>query len=392
SERYQALCGAFLDELKVEVLPGTPYAISAATFPSYFLKEPSDAATAQMELDLDLFARHLAPALGATVRYVGTEADDALTAQYNDLMARILPPQGIEVVAVPRLEEGGRAIRASQVRQHIAEGNFTAADSLSHPESMPMLLRALAERALLAELDLPGKPGLVCPESRGAHNDMDYALMRKSIAAIVPYIHAFASINPDDDVAADMIETGMKAEKAMLAATGGVNTHRGAIFALGVAATAFAQVYWEGETVTEKAWRGRIAGLASAVPTSKTSHGARAAKQYKVKGALQNAREGYPQLFKEWLPYYRRIKGTQDALLKLLLRIIADLDDTNILYRKGPAAAAKAKTMAADCLNNLNKLTAMDSLFVREGLSPGGSADMLALTIFADCLMPNTLF
>lgn len=389
AERYQALSSAFLDELKVEVLPCSPYAISAATFPSYFLKETSEAATAQMELDLDIFTRHLAPALGVTVRYVGTEADDALTARYNDLMAKILPPKGIEVVAVPRLEEEGRPIRASQVRNYLSEGNFAAADVLAHPESMPMLVRVLAEKALLAELDLPGKPGLVCPESRGAHRDMDYALMRKSIAAIAPYFHTFASIHPDDDVAADMIETGLKAEKAMLAATGGVNTHRGAIFALGLAATAFAQVYWEGETVTAKAWRGRMAGLASAVPASKDTHGARAAKQYKVKGALQNAREGYPQLFKEWLPYYRSIKGSENALQKLLLRIIADLDDTNILYRKGPAGAAKARKMAAECLQNPKRITTMEDLFVREGISPGGSADMLALTVLADFLCPH---
>ena len=380
-ERLQALSSAFLDEPKVDVLPYCPYAISAATFPSYFIKELSDASVAQMELDLDIFARHIAPALGAVVRFVGTEPFDPLTEEYNNVMAKVLPAHGIEVVAVPRYED----ISASAVRDYITKGDFPSADSLAHPESMPMMLRALAQRALLAELDLPGKPGLVCPQSHGAHKDMDYALMRRSIEAISPYFHALASINPEDDVPAEMIETGLRAEKAMLAVTGGVNTHKGAIFCLGIAVTAYAQAYWEGESVDTKAWRKQIVRLAERVPKASGTHGAEAVKKFKVKGALQNAREGYPQLFKDWLPYYRSVKGSKDALLKTLCKIMSSLDDTNILHRKGPGVAAKVKRLASG-----GNVKAMESLFEREGISPGGSADMLALTLLADSLLPRT--
>ncbi len=381
-ERFQAISSAFLDELKVEVLPASPYAISAATFPSYFIKENSDAATAQMELDLDIFAKHIAPALGAAVRYIGTEPQDRLTAQYNAKMAEILPSLGIEVVAVPRLEEDGKPVSASTVREYIAEGNFAAADALAHPESMPMLLRSLAQKALQAELDLPGKPGLVGPDSRGAHKDMDYKTMLSSIEAISPYFHAFASINPEDDVAADMIELGIKAEKAMLSATGGVNTHKGAILCIGLAVTAYAQAYWEGEAVTGKAWRKQIVRLAEAVPKASGTHGALAVKKFKAKGALQNAREGYPDLFKNWLPYWRSFKTSQDGMLKLLCRIMSTLDDTNVLHRGGPAAAAKVKKLAA-----AGDLKALRALCERDSLSPGGAADMLALTLLADMLL-----
>lgn len=378
-ERFQAISSAFLDELKVEVLPASPYAISAATFPSYFIKEQGDAATAQMELDLDIFARHIAPALGVTVRYIGTEPEDKLTQQYNAKMAEILPRHGIEVVAVPRLEEGGRPVSASAIRKSISEGNFAAADAIAHPESMPMLLRYLARQALRKELEVPGKPGLVCPDSSGAHKDMDYRTMLDSIEAISPCFHVFASINPDDDVAADMIQTGLNAEKAMLAATGGVNTHRGAIFAIGLAVTAFAQAYWEGETVDAKAWRKQIVRLAEAVPKAKGTHGAEAVKKYKAKGALQNAREGYPLLFKDWLPYYRRERSE----IGTLLRIMSTLDDTNILHRKGPSAAQRIKKLASSA-----DLKTLRSLCGRESISPGGAADMLALTLLADMLLP----
>ena len=94
---------------KVVVLEGSDYQISAATFPTYFLKDLSDAAETQIRLDLDLFARHIAPALNASVRFVGSEPLDALTNHYNTLMREVLP---IEVVEIPRLKfkcEGDKA-------------------------------------------------------------------------------------------------------------------------------------------------------------------------------------------------------------------------------------------------------------------------------------------
>ena len=80
---------------RITVLEGSDYCISAATFPTYFLKDLSDAAETQMTLDIDLFERHIMPALGATVRFVGSEPMDPLTARYNALMHN--------VVVIPRL-------------------------------------------------------------------------------------------------------------------------------------------------------------------------------------------------------------------------------------------------------------------------------------------------
>ena len=388
-DRYQALASAWLEELKVDVCSGSPYAVSQATFPTYFLKDLSDAAETQMTLDIDIFARHIAPALGVTVRFVGSEPSDALTARYNELMKKILPEHGIEVVEVPRLESEGRPVSASEVRKAVAEGSFRRADAIAHPESMPMLVGALASRALRMELDLTPKPGLVDKNGSGAHKDMDHALMSASIDAIVPFIHAMASINPDDDVPADMVELGIKAEQKMLAATGGVNTHKGAIFSLGLMATAFAQCYWEGETVGEKALKSKISALACGVPKSKDTHGAGMVSKYKVKGALQNAREGYPQLFKEWLPFYRKAKSDKHGLVKTLLLIMSQLEDTNVLYRKGPSAADKVRSSAREALKGFSedRLKALCGKFAAEGVSPGGCADMLALTVFADSLL-----
>ncbi|MBR5431964.1 MAG: [Bacteroidales bacterium] len=102
AERLATVKAACAGLQNVTVCEGSSYQISAATFPTYFLKELTDASETQMRLDLDLFCRHIAPALGATVRFVGTEPTDALTARYNALMKEILPSHGIRLVEIPR--------------------------------------------------------------------------------------------------------------------------------------------------------------------------------------------------------------------------------------------------------------------------------------------------
>ena len=161
------------------VLEGSDYQISAATFPTYFLKDLSDAAETQMRLDLDLFSKHIAPALGASVRFVGAEPSDALTARYNEIMKEVLP----EVVEIPRLETG-HPISASSVRKFLEQGSFTCASALCPKSTRPYLLGYLADRALRMELDTPLKPGLVGPDSCGAHKDMDYGVMLRGIEAL----------------------------------------------------------------------------------------------------------------------------------------------------------------------------------------------------------------
>ena len=99
----------------VQVLPGGPYVVSALTFPSYFTKE-AEHADAHAAIDLEIFCRHIAPALGATRRYAGTEPLSPVTALYNAAMKRRLPKAGIEVIEVPRFAQNGQVISASLVR------------------------------------------------------------------------------------------------------------------------------------------------------------------------------------------------------------------------------------------------------------------------------------
>ena len=431
----------------VIVAEGSSYQISALTFPTYFLKDLSQAAQTQMRLDIDLFACHIAPALGATVRFVGSEPYDALTARYNQLMK-----ERLNVVEIPRLTYSGPSpclaeassshsdrseesvastthvtpavipseapavipseasvspVSASQVRSFLAAGDYTSASSLVPATTRPYLLAHLACSALQRELDCPLKPGLVGPDSNGSHADMDYALMQRSISALRPWFVRMAQASS----AKELQQLGMEAEKAMLEATGGVNTHRGAIFAMGLT------LYVRGAdgSDTESLMQNRLADVAQSIfgkilnnNTLSATHGSLAKQQFGVKGARDMAEEGYRQLFADWLPAYRSFASAQEGgnnvqdagtvipseaseshLQMLLLRIMSTLDDTCVIHRVGYNRAQEVKREASALLESFSKdgLKRMCDKYAAEGISPGGAADMMALTLLMDTII-----
>ena len=372
-----------------DVVEGSDYQISAATFPTYFLKNLSDAAETQMRLDSDLFGRHIAPALGARVRYVGSEPADPLTARYNALLKELLPKYGIQLVEIQRLAVDSDCqadsstppsaplrmtrgttfelvkgpVTATAVRALLDEGRFKAASALTPESTWPYLLADLAERALRMELDTPMKPGLVGPDSVGAHKDMDYDVMRKGIAAIRPFFPCMALAETPEELR----QLGIDAEAAMLAATGGVNTHRGAIFALGLAL-----------------YRQPIAETAALL-----DNGSSKRREAGIRGAMQMAKDGYKELFEDWLPYYRACHFERSREICTLLRIMATLDDTCVIHRAGYARAQEIKAEASALAEHfdMDKLKNMCDRYAAEGISPGGAADMLALTILIDSIL-----
>ena len=370
----------------VVVVDGSDYAISRTTFPTYFLKRLNDAADTQMLLDLDLYRRHIAPALNVTTRFVGTEPSDALTRRYNQLMRATLTA----VSEIHRCEHEGKAVSASSVRKAMDGGDMRTIRQLVPPSSLPYIIAHLATNALQAELDTTPKPGLVDKHDNGAHHDMDYALMQHSIRTLHPYfvrlaLLGFAATLPQHT---DIQRIGINAEQAMLRATHGVNTHKGALFSMGLAVVATAHA--EHEHSTHDTIAHTIKTIASAFPDTKDTHGSKARQLAEqgntIKGALDNAREGYETLFQAWLPYYIAHRNAHDpyALHKTLLRIMCDLDDTNVIYRTGIATASKVKSEAATLLNDFSKkaLAEMNQRYTTLNVSPGGAADMLSLTVF----------
>lgn len=385
----------------VTVIDGSEYAISQATFPTYFLKRLDDAADTQMLLDLDLFRRHIAPALGATVRFVGTEPTDRLTRRYNQLMHEVLA----DVRETARLEKEGNAVSASRVRKAMEQGDMSTIRQLVPPTTLPYIIAHLATQALQAELDTTPKPGLVDKDNNGAHRDMDYALMQRSIDTLHPYFVQLALLGCADALPThtSIRDIGIEAEKAMLSATNGVNTHKGALFSMGLAVVAAAHEERKIAANEEQILKERNGGedvlvslqttikaLAASFPDTSGTHGSKAKLLSKgttaIKGALDNAREGYEMLFAEWLPFYIERRKEHDAYTphKTLLRIMCDLDDTNVIYRTDLATAEEVKQEARALLDSFSKaaLKDMDRRYTARNISPGGAADMLSLTIF----------
>lgn len=401
----------------VVVCEGSDYSISAATFPTYFLKKLDDATDTQIALDLDLFVNHIAKPLGVTVRFAGSEPEDALTHRYNELMAEILPGTSVAVVRqahqpdselvkgsalrqarrpidfveIPRLEQNGNPISATSLRRALDKGGFKEAMEYIPKSTVPYLVADLAERALRLELDTTPKPGLVDRQDNGAHKDMDYALMSKSISALRPYLTRLAVESAKDIDPAKIKEIGIEAEKAMLKATGGVNTHKGALFCIGLSVAAASNLASATGSVEAYSFKELVSRAASEIPSARGTHGAEAKRSFKAVGALENARAAYPELFTDWLPYYRSLEGDPFRCHKTLLHIMTTLDDTNILHRRGAEGLAHAEAEAARLLEDFSEsgLSSLNKDFIRENISPGGSADMLSLTIFIESIINN---
>ncbi len=273
----------------------------------------------------------------------------------------------------------------------------------------PLQWGALAVDALLAEARLAPKPGLVDSRGSGAHRDLNLALMCRSAKVLGPAFTAMADAGqragaPTLALRETLGRLGRDAEATMMAATGGVNTHRGAIWAMGllVAAAAIERVDAEPRASAEArtaALAAEIARHADRFAPTRTGHkGEQACLTFQVSGARGQAQAGFPQVMLQGLPELRRSRARGDsetaAQLNTLLAIIGRLDDTCVLSRGGPAALHHLQASAAGVLAmggvaslaGRRVLRRLDADALAAGISPGGAADLLAATLFLDQL------
>ena len=145
ADRLALVKAGTADLPNVTVVETGPYLISAATFPTYFLPNRDQGGSAQCQLDVEIFARQIAPALGITRRYVGSEPFSALTDEYNRTLEASLPACGVELIQISRVEREGAAVSASRVRRLLAEDRLEAVEPLVPPTTYSYLLQRQQE-------------------------------------------------------------------------------------------------------------------------------------------------------------------------------------------------------------------------------------------------------
>lgn len=270
-------------------------------------------------------------------------------------------------------------------------------------QSKLVQLAALARRALIAEVELTPKPGLVDRRGSGAHRDLSLPIMRRSALAIEPYFYEMAASSrrdrPSQPLREHLAVIGREAERAMYRATTGANSHKGAIWVLGLLVSA-AAMHLESEpqaSVIAKT-AGQIAAFPDRAGPRLITHGDVVAKTFGVTGARGESLHGFPHVVDVALPMLRarRASGVSESVARLdtLLSIMSSLDDTCLLYRGGSAALTAAKTGAAavghasgaGTAYGRKRLLQLDRQLLALGASPGGSGDLLAATLFLDAV------
>jgi triphosphoribosyl-dephospho-CoA synthase len=269
------------------------------------------------------------------------------------------------------------------------------------PALTPHGLASLAREALIAEAELTPKPGLVDRRGSGAHHDLSLTLMHQSATAIEPYFAEMASYSQgrvlDIKLRSHLAAIGRDAERVMYHATQGSNTHKGAIWILGLLIAAAIRV--PGEAARDiAATAGAIARLPDRAQLELITHGDLVRNRYGAGGARMEASNNFPHVIHCGLATLRRGRANQHpeevCRLDALLSLMAELDDTCVLYRGGVEALHAVQSGAQAALDAGGSTTTkgrqqiyqLDRELIARHVSPGGSADLLAASIFLDAL------
>lgn len=279
--------------------------------------------------------------------------------------------------------------------------------AFSQAQGSSQWLAGQAVDALLDEARLAPKPGLVDSRGQGAHTDLNLDLMCRSARALAPALAemagaARAAAAPTLALRESLGRIGREAEAAMMKTTQGINTHRGAIWAMGLLVAAAAIEPF----APDEASPARTARLAAVIarlpdrhaPQVSGNKGERACRDFGVAGARGQAQAGFPQVIERGLPELQRSRSRGDSetasRLNALLAILSGLDDTCVLSRAGPAALRALQEDAAAVLagggvatlTGRRLLRQLDARALALNASPGGAADLLAATLFLDRL------
>ena len=353
-------------------------------------------------------------ALGRLLDRLGAPAESLVLCQPTGceaLLAYDCPAPALKKVCLAMEEEGelgrlldldvlnqrGEKLSRGEERRCLICGGPVGPCSRSRAHGLPALERRtgeilydfaarhlgeLAEEALLQEVRFTPKPGLVDQWSTGAHTDMDLPLFEKSARALAPHLRRFAGLGLSHAGPEALQAAGRQAEAAMFAATEGVNTHKGAVYSLALLLSAAGECLTGGGDLFAIA-----AATAAALPPPQNTNGSAVRRQYGIGGVRQEAVSGFPTLGRCWKAL------DQEGSLAALLESMVYLEDTTLYHRGGAVGAAFVRERAGEILaappeEREAMAYDLDRELTRRRLSPGGSADILALSLFLQSLAP----
>ena len=234
-------------------------------------------------------------------------------------------------------------------------------------------LAQAAYDALIAELETTPKPGLVDMNNNGSHKDMDAETLRRSADALLPYFKDAVLLGMGGCSMRDLRARGIEADKEMFAATGGVNTHQGMIYSMGLLLAGM------GKSLT---CGGDYIDNASSLAKEDAD------RDY---GATAHAVAGFPDAVycSERLAFHKGDHDINTAAVFALIDSITKLDDSNLIRRGGAEGLEYARKRASEIIalperERLSAAADFDMEMIERNLSPGGSADMLALAFLID--------
>jgi triphosphoribosyl-dephospho-CoA synthase len=293
--------------------------------------------------------------------------------------------------------------RVSAVGNSVNESVTFAQQELACRTAQPGLaqagrLAARAVRALIAEATLTPKPALVDQRGSGAHSDMNLLCLVRSARALQPaFLKMGLAANgrmPSQALREELGAIGRSGELDMLRATRGINTHRGAIWVMGLLLAAKNMSDPETDAVSVATLAGAVARYVDRFAPVQATNGSRVCARYGVRGARGEAARGFPHVVKLGLPALSaaRARGIAEryARLDALMAIMSSLDDTCLLHRGGLPALRLAQLGAqrvlraggTSCPTGLDALRELDNSLQAVNASPGGSADLLAACLF----------
>ena len=276
---------------------------------------------------------------------------------------------------------------------------------IPHPSPLtPHRIGTLALEAMLTEVSVTPKPGLVDRNNSGAHRDMGFFTFMRSAAALRNSFEEFAEAGytfHDTDITKlfpIIRKIGVEAEKRMFHATNGINTHKGEIFSLGLLSASAGYLTGKGVSPTPEAVA-RVAAEMCEGLCEKDFAGVREKKiltkgervyvEHGITGIRGEAEAGYPTVIRTSLPALRKYLAEglslNDALVFTLINIMAEAHDTNIISRHDIDTAERVRQRAADLIRHnatINEIFDFDRELIYAYISPGGAGDLLAVTYF----------